>query len=158
MQVSEFVKRYRHKRKNNLYERFPPSEPCSCEICLAYCQRPGWWTVAEARQAIEKGYANRMMLEVAPEGGWAVISPAFYGCEGYIAVQEAARNGCNFLKNNLCELYGSGVQPLECRFCHHDRVGQGKECHAALEADWYTEAGQALVKSWKRLQHIQIDY
>src|SRR5512138_188639 len=119
--------RDRYKRKPLLNQQFPPSEPCSCEVCLAYCQRPGWWTVAEARQAIQKGYAGRMMLEVAPEGGWAVLSPAFRGCE----------------------LFGTGLQRLECRFCHHDRLGQGQDCHAALEADWHTPEGQALVDEWK---------
>jgi hypothetical protein len=150
--------RDRYKRKPLLNQQFPPSEPCSCEVCLAYCQRPGWWTVAEARRAIQKGLASRMMLEVAPEGGWAVLSPAFRGCEGYVAVQEASRNGCNFLQDGLCELFGTGLEPLECRFCHHERVGQGKECHAALEADWNTPEGQVLVKIWKGLQKIDINY
>jgi hypothetical protein len=68
-----------------------------------------------------------------PEGGWGVLSPAFRGCEGWIATQEASRNGCTFLKENKCELFGSGFQPLECRFCHHDRKGLGNECHATLE-------------------------
>ncbi len=152
------MKRYRHGRKHSLNERFPPSEPCSCEICLAYCQRPGWWTVAEAKRAIGQGLASRMMLEVAPEGGWAVLSPAFRGCEGFIAVQEASRNGCNFLKNNLCELFGSGIQPLECRFCHHERVGEGQECHSALEADWHSPEGQKLVEEWKKERKIDIRY
>ncbi len=150
--------RDRYKKKPILNERFPPSEPCSCEVCLAYCQRPGWWTIAEARHAIQKGYAARMMLEVAPEGGWAVLSPAFRGCEGFIAVQEASRNGCNFLKDERCELFGTGVQPLECRFCHHDRLGLGKECHAALEADWHTPEGQKLVDEWKKDRGIQVSY
>jgi hypothetical protein len=150
--------RNRFRKKPALNVQFPPSEPCSCEVCLAYCQRPGWWTVAEARQAIEKGYAGRMMLEVAPEGGWAVLSPAFYGSEGFIAVQETSHNGCNFLKNNLCELFGTGVQPLECRFCHHERVGQGKDCHAALERDWHSPEGQALVDEWKKTRKIDIHY
>src|SRR5512140_2867027 len=97
--------RDRYKRKPLLNRQFPPSEPCSCQVCLAYCRRPGWWTVAEARQAVQKGYASRMMLEVAPEGGWGVLSPAFYGSEGSIATQEASRNGCNFLKRGLCELF-----------------------------------------------------
>lgn len=39
-------------------------------------------------------------------------------------------------------------EPLECRFCHHDRLGQGACCHADLEKDWRTPAGQALVETW----------
>jgi len=148
------MKRYRHKRKINLYEEYPPSEPCSCDICTGYCARPGWWMVAEARLAGKNGFGPRMMLEIAPEGGWGVLSPAFKGCEGTYALQEVSSNGCNFLKEGLCELYGSGFEPLECRFCHHDRIGSGLDCHAALERDWHTPEGQTLVEEWKKDRNI----
>ncbi len=141
----------RHHPKRSLAEKYPPSSPCSCETCVAFCQRPGWWTVAEAAGAIEAGYASRMMLEMAPEGTFAVLSPAFKGCEANFALQSRAANGCNFLKDGLCELFGTGHQPLECRFCHHDRPGQGPICHADLEKDWNTPAGRALVNRWGQL-------
>jgi hypothetical protein len=38
----------RKKKHRSLREEYPPSEPCSCEICKSYCVRPGWWTVEEA--------------------------------------------------------------------------------------------------------------
>ena len=115
---------------------------------MAYCQRPGWWTVEDAARAIEAGYAPRMMLEIAPELTFGVLSPAFHGCEGAIATNEFAENGCNFLKADRCELYGTGHQPLECRFCHHARRGLGPKCHTDLENDWKSPAGQALVQLW----------
>lgn len=134
--------------KRTLAEKYPPSEPCSCEVCLAYCARPGWWTVEQAGAALEAGYGSRMMLEIAPELTFGVLSPAFKGCERSIATNQFAKNGCTFLKNGLCELFGTGHQPLECRFCHHDRRGMGPRCHADLEKDWKTPAGQALVDKW----------
>jgi hypothetical protein len=91
-----------------------------------------------------------MMLEIAPELTFGVLSPAFKGCEKAIAINQCVKNGCNFLKDDLCELYGTGHQPLECRFCHHDRRGLGPKCHADLEKDWKTPAGQALVQAWMR--------
>jgi hypothetical protein len=115
---------------------------------VAYCQRPGWWTVEEATRAIKAGLGQRMMLEIAPELTFGVLSPAFRGCEGAIATNKFAENGCNFLKADRCELYGTGHQPLECRFCHHERCGQGPKCHTDLENDWKTIAGQALVQLW----------
>jgi hypothetical protein len=66
----------------NLHDKYPPSEPCSCEKCVSFCQRPGWWTVEEADKAITAGFANRMMLEVALEEDFGVLSPAFKGNEG----------------------------------------------------------------------------
>ena len=135
----------------NLAKKFPPSKPCSCKICLGYCQRPGWWTVEEAARAIEAGYANRMMMEMSPELTFGVLSPAFRGNEGNIAMQIFAHRGCTFLKNDLCELFGTGLQPLECRYCHHTRMGLGEKCHLAIEKDWFSKEGQKLIIRWGEL-------
>jgi hypothetical protein len=136
------------KSSKTLIERYPPSRSCSCEICLGYCKRPGWWTVHEATKVINAGYANRMMLEIAPELTFGVLSPAFKGNESSIALNLYSRNSCNFLNHNLCELYSTGLMPLECRFCHHNRPGQGNICHLDIEKDWNTPMGQALVQRW----------
>jgi hypothetical protein len=136
------------KRRPSLAEKYPPSEPCNCAQCLSFCRRPGWWTVVEAEGALAAGLGGRMMLEFAPDLTFGVLSPAFYGCEGGIAVNEFRNNGCNFLKGGRCELYRTAWMPLECRFCHHSRPGQGPKCHADLEQDWHTPAGQGLVAQW----------
>jgi len=142
------MKRKNKKRPASLNEKYPASEPCSCKVCRAFCARPGWWTVEEAARAIVAGYGNRMMLEIAPDFTFGVLAPAFRGCEGDFALQEFSRTGCNFLKNGLCELHGSGHMPLECRFCHHTRAGQGVLCHDDIARDWQTVEGQELVKKW----------
>ncbi len=138
------------KHTKTLAQKYPPSGPCTCEVCLGYCSRPGWWTVEQAEAALQAGYRDRMMLEIAPELTFGVLSPAFKGCEKSVATNQFARNGCTFLKNDRCELFGTGHQPLECRFCHHDRRGLGARCHTDLEKDWKTPAGQALVDWWIR--------
>ncbi|MHB1315887.1 MAG: hypothetical protein ACYCX2_10450 [Christensenellales bacterium] len=132
----------------SLYDRFPPSEPCGCDVCRSFCKRPGWWSVEEAVSAIKAGYGGRMMLEIAPDFTFGVLSPAFFGCEGRLAYQEYAGLGCNFLVNGLCQLHGTTYQPIECRFCHHTRIGQGPICHEVIEKDWNTIRGQTLVLSW----------
>jgi hypothetical protein len=71
----------------------PPSPECSC---------PVWWTVEEAVQAIEAGYASRMMLEMSPDRAFGVFSPAFKGCEGDFARQIYSRRGCTFLNEGRC--------------------------------------------------------
>ena len=144
------MSRKRTHHKKTLAEKYPPSDPCACEVCLSYCTRPGWWTVEQAAQAIDAGYGNRMMLEIAPELTFGVLSPAFKGCERFFATNEHAKNGCTFLKADRCELFGTGHQPLECRFCYHGRCGLGTQCHAELEKDWKRPAGQALVYKWIR--------
>ena len=135
-------------RKKSLIEKYPPSEPCNCTICLSYCKRPGWWSVKEASCAIEAGYGIRMMLEMSPERSFGVLSPAFKGCEMAFATNAYSSHGCTFLNDNHCELHGTGLQPIECRFCHHDRTGLGLRCHADIEKDWNTSAGRALVVRW----------
>jgi hypothetical protein len=139
------------KHPKSLAHKYPPSEPCTCEICLGYYARPGWWTVEEAASALDAGYGNRMMLEIAPELTFGVLSPAFKGCEKSVATNLFAKNGCTFLKNDRCELFDSSHQPLECRFCHHERRGLGTQCHTDLEKDWKTPAGQAVVETWIKL-------
>ena len=132
----------------NLKGKYEPSEPCSCEICKNYCIRPGWWTVDEAEKTVESGLANRMMLEISPERNFGVLSPAFKGNESYFALQIFSKNGCTFYNNGLCELFGSGLEPLECRFCHHDRRGLGLKCHLDIEKNWKTKQGQRLIVKW----------
>ncbi len=142
-------------RKKSLIEKYPPSDPCTCEICTSYCSRPGWWTVKEAASAIKAGYAARMMLEISPERTFGVLSPAFKGCESGFATNYGATKGCTFFIGRLCELFGSGHQPLECRFCHHERRNLGPRCHADLEKDWNTPAGKALIEEWGKLTGFQ---
>lgn len=141
----------RSKRKSTLAGKYPPSPPCSCEVCKSYCKRPGWWTVAEAASALEAGYETRMMLEMSPDFSFGVLSPAFKGCEMKFAYNAYASAGCTFFVDEMCALHGTEHQPLECRFCHHDRDGMGPRCHADLEKDWRTPAGRALVVKWSRL-------
>jgi hypothetical protein len=137
--------------KIDLMKKYPRSEPCACSVCLGYCRRPGWWTVSQATIAMRGGYAARMMLEVSPERSSAVLSPSFRGCEGKISTQEFAARGCNFLlPDNACELHATPFLPLECAFCHHSRVGQGRLCHGDLEKDWQSVEGKTLVRRWCR--------
>lgn len=138
----------------SLYEMFPASPSCNCEICRGYCQRPGWWTVSEAGIAIRQGLSHRMMLEISPEVTFGVLSPAFRGCEMHIATNAYKSAGCTFHHQYGCELYQSDLMPLECRFCHHERTGMGQKCHVALENDWNSAAGKALVVEWCTLTHL----
>jgi hypothetical protein len=141
-------------RIKSLAEKYPPSEACACDVCVAYCARPGWWSVKQAAGALAAGYGGRMMLEVSPERSLGVLSPAFRGCDGAFALQEFAHRGCTFFRDRKCELHGTGWQPIECRFCHHDRRGLGPRCHAELEKDWNSYAGRTLVERWCRARGI----
>ena len=134
-----------------LADRYPPSPPCACDACRAFCARPGWWTLEEAARAIEAGFGRRMMLEMSPDRTFGVLAPAFKGCEVEFALDQHAHRGCTFLDANRCDLYGTGFQPLECRFCHHDRPGQGQDCHTDIEKEWNTPLGRALVVRWSKL-------
>jgi hypothetical protein len=113
--------------------------------------------VRQAAAALDAGYDKRMMLEISPERSFGVVSPAFRGCEGTFALNRFATRSCTFLREELCELHGTAYQPLECRFCHHDRTGLGPQCHADLEMAWNTSAGRALVARWCRLMGVWHD-
>ena len=92
-----------------------------------------------------------MMLEMSPDRTFGVLAPAFKGCEVEFALDQHAHRGCTFLDDNRCELHGTGFQPLECRFCHHDRPGQGPQCHTDIEKEWTTPQGRALVVRWSKM-------
>jgi hypothetical protein len=139
------------KRKTRLTDKYSPSPPCTCEVCVGYCARPGWWTVKEAAASIEAGYAGRMMVELSPDRTFGVLAPAFRGNEVDFALSRHAPAGCGFLANDRCELHGTPFQPLECRVCHHDRPGLGPQCHADIEKDWNSYAGRSLIGRWARL-------
>lgn len=143
--------------QKTLAEKYPPSQPCSCEICVNFCIRPGWWTVEQAFKVINAGMAHRMMLEISPELNFGVLSPAFKGCEGKFALNEYSQNRCNFLVNNLCELHSIELMPLECRFCHHERLGLGQHCHDDIEKDWNTQLGKALIAKWIKITGLWIN-
>lgn len=144
-----------HPRRRSLRDRFPPSPPCTCDVCVGYCARPGWWSVEQAAAALET-LAPRMMLELSPDRRSGVLAPAFRGCEGRIATSAGALAGCTFLVAQRCELFGTPHAPLECRFCHHDRRGLGPACHDALAASWRTPLGQALVARWQNLVRVLV--
>jgi hypothetical protein len=41
-----------------LQQKYPPSPPCDCDVCRAFCRRPGWWTIGQARDAMDSGSAR----------------------------------------------------------------------------------------------------
>lgn len=94
------------------------------------------------------------MLEISPDFSFGVLSPAFKGNEGFYALQKYAENGCTFLNNQRCDLYGTSLQPLECRFCHHERKGMGSVCHRDIEKDWNSHSGHKLVLDWLDMMHL----
>ena len=152
-------KRWHHAQ--TLTARFPASEPCTCPVCVGYCLRPGWWTVDQAADAIRAGYAGRMMLEMSPERSYGVLSPAFKGCELDFARQVFADRGCTFLQAERCELFGSGLEPLECLHCHHASPQAGHRCHAEIGRTWNSTSGRDLIVEWsqqtgflERVHHI----
>lgn len=96
-----------------------------------------------------------MMLEISPDFKFAVLSPAFYGCEGFIATNDGAKNGCNLLKEGMCELHDTDFLPLECAFCHHERVGKGIVCHNEISDQWHTLEAQKLVARWQKIVNLE---
>ncbi len=141
--------------KHPLYHRFPPSEGCACPTCISFCRRPGWPLVEEAHLAIDAGLAPRLMLEFSPDLSFGILAPAFSQNEGMFALSCFSNNFCTFFDKGSCALFGLVYRPLECRFCHHERIGQGNACHLALAHEWNTSKGKRLVQRWLRIMHVQ---
>ena len=137
-----------------LYDRFPPSKACSCTTCISFCRRPGWPLVEEMHLAIDAGLASHLMLEFSPNLSFGILAPAFFGKEGMFALTCFSNNYCTFFDQGRCALFGLPYRPLECRFCHHERIGQGKACHLALAHEWNTSKGKRLVHRWLRMMQL----
>lgn len=135
----------------NLIDKYPDSESCSCEICISYCMQPGLWTVDEAEKAINAGLGDRMMLEIMTDLKFGILSPAYKKNESEFSQQIHSLNGCTFFKDNKCEIHNTENLPLECRFSHHSRHGQGNQCHEDIMSEWKTTEGQELIKKWIKL-------
>lgn len=136
------------KTDAEISRKYLDSPACTCDVCVSFCRRPGWWTVEEAARAMDAGYGTRMMLEMGPANAFAVLSPAFKGAEQDFATNIHAHHGCTFLVDKRCQLHGTGLQPLECRCSCHDRPGMGERCHADLGRQWNSPSGRALVVRW----------
>jgi hypothetical protein len=79
-----------------LLEKYPPSQPCACEVCLAYCRRPGWWTVEQALLVLHEGYAGRIMLEISPERTFCRPLAGFQKLRGRFCPAIGCRKGLQF--------------------------------------------------------------
>jgi len=147
--------------------KLKPSEPCTCEVCVGMCKRPGWPTPEEAARLMDAGLADRLMLDYwVGEPDIEVICPANPGYEGAHAWEPSGfvdalcligsgfgrdnplLSGCTFFKNGLCEIHESGAKPIECRVGHHD-AAIPKGSHEQVAQLWTTDEAKAVVARWK---------
>lgn len=123
----------RKKKHRSLRDKYPPSEPCSCEICRSYCVRPGWWTVEEASKAIKAGYGHRMMLEIAPEMTFGVLSPAFKGCEGFMLCRSIQKTDAIFIQTAFVSFSGQVCRPLNAAIAIISEKASGRNAMRTLK-------------------------
>jgi len=117
---------------------------------------PGRMTPAEARQAIEAGHADRLILTTWKRT--TAIRPAIVGWEGGDVNESVLKPGkCTFMTAaGHCELHGTDSKPLECRVAPCDNskggaygINMNNGVIAAIERAWRTKEGKAVVKMWR---------
>lgn len=124
-----------------------------CTEGIKACEnRPGWFTPSEAKQAIEAGLANKLMLDWWESDDEMphieIISPACKGSEGDSAPSWTF-GPCAFLTSDKkCQLHDTGFKPTECRsFCC--KVDKGN-IHKETAKTWNSEEGKRVVELWKK--------
>lgn len=148
------------------------AESCTCEECVSACAfNPGIFLPAEAKLAIEAGYAKRMMLynEVVPmrSGRGRVVAylmpavphmggksdgPMTFGQAMLLVVGGRGRGKCTFLtRAGRCRIHDSGFKPAECRGylgCgpHDAKVDEKRD---RLIRSWTTPEGRAVIDQWR---------
>lgn len=142
-------------------KKWPATLPCSCDRCVSYCQRPGWFLPDEIRSlAAHLGLTVKELFdqylvvdwwggtgkEGIPEGtDIGILSPGKPHEHGQLAslgfgVHPA---DCIFLKEGKCSIHA--VKPQECRNARHD-VEPAKGQHVAIAKAWQREEGRELLR------------
>lgn len=143
-------------------------KPCTCKICVNACERyPGWMTPEEAEQAIDSGYALKLMVDwfedYNGEGNVEVLAPASKGFEGSRAPEISYEGSmfasllahywspgpCVFLKNRRCSIHYSGFKPIHCRTfsCIESESYVSKHEVAGL---WQSKKGAEVMRKWEK--------
>ena len=152
---------------------------CACAKCREACKRnPGWFTPAEARRAIEAGFANRLMRDwlepstvVGNKERIYVLAPASEGYEGddapeipeYESILEAMfappfeKGRCIFFsKDERCEIHDSEFKPIQCRTaftCRREVLGGNASASNFIVARmWDTDEGREVIAVWEKMK------
>lgn len=152
---------------------------CNCPRCIELCMNgPGWFTVKEAKLAIQNGYANKLMLDYYFDRDdnkkYYVLSPAIIGFEGKLYTKtddEFSIGKCVLLNDNkLCDIHNSGFKPIQCKTalpCY----ATNKKYRSSILTDlyninnilpngmgnntlgyaWDNDGGKKLIEDWKLL-------
>lgn len=123
---------------------------CTCLDCQNMCRRPCWPTFEEARNLINLGFSNKLMLDFVELDDNSIVQalcPAHRGREGrkrgYFDFTR-----CVFQNDNLlCDLHDKGLKPKEGReaLCTISNVGLRK----SIADTWKSKEAQNLITSWK---------
>jgi Fe-S-cluster containining protein len=141
---------------------------CTCETCISYCRRPGWFTPEEAQMAIASGYGKLLMLDYWVSSGDKedifLLCPANPGYERqsapevslltmalYAAVgtSNPLYSGCTMLStDNRCGIHA--IKPLECKVAHHAFPDASTGLHEEIAMLWDNDAAQLIVNQWRK--------
>lgn len=134
-------------------EHLPKSE-CSCERCQKMCSgsRPCWGVPKDINRIIEKGFANRLMLDYY-EGELdnktirytEILSPALKGYEGSHAPFWPVGRCTFYTDDGLCEIHD--IKPTEGCVVDHEKGYEG--LHTSLVELWAKRSGKEAVKLWQ---------
>ena len=138
-------------------ERWPASEDCSCIECVGYCRRPGWFLPDEIRAlaghlglTLQETFNRYLVLDWWGEGEEidhhvGVLSPGKHDETGDIASIGfvTSPGACIFLNGGKCSIHA--VKPHECRAAHHTNEA-ASPVHLETAKAWGTEEGRALVR------------
>jgi Fe-S-cluster containining protein len=145
------------------------NDGCSCERCVALCERnPGWMTPEEAEAALDAGLGKRLMrdwLEPSSEVGnderIYLLCPAAEGYEGgdapeldfmsLFSAMSWSKGCCTFLEGGRCTVHSSGYKPRQCREAFGCDDIRNKICsdNYAMARLWRNDAARAIVARWQ---------
>ncbi|QLE46489.1 hypothetical protein FD723_40470 (plasmid) [Nostoc sp. C052] len=153
-------------------------EKITCAGCLhgvMMCQsNPCILTPEEAKNLIDKGFSDRLMIEWWDKDGdnnhpeFYFMSCAISGYEGILApelpedpqlLDSWTKGKCTFLnQDNLCELHDLNLKPLEGHVaCCHKSDAEGLILHHAIAQQWNTPQHQEFVRQYSMQKIFQAE-
>lgn len=133
---------------------------CQCDLCKRHCSNRVCWPLPEeAKNLIDKGYSDRLMLEHYTEDDNSrlyVLVPAIDGYEGDGAPFNPM-GACTFFSSGLCELHDLGLKPFEGRISYHGYYSYKSKLHETVVKTWRTPSARKLAADWRKKHDVDIE-
>ena len=141
---------------------------CSCDECKSMCINPCWPTPDEARELIDNGYADKLILrrtQVKLDGEHNYYEPVWIlsiaDKKHHSTLVDSCYNECIFWNSDkMCDLHGTDFKPLEAMLAYHKEDPEDpfqNELHEWIIESWCNNDALRLIEEWAELVGYELE-